>query len=115
MRINKYVVAVIMTEVCCLETNGSAGSGSVERGITERTKELVTEWLTLDQVRTPRVCVCLWLHACFIYAVIWCQSATSRAVIQRLADEENEGELNCRLGSRMAFGTAGTYKTVTVL
>ena len=35
------------------------------------------------------------------------QDPVTRAVIERLLGEENEGELNCRLGSRMAFGTAG--------
>ena len=35
------------------------------------------------------------------------QNPKTRAAIERLAQEENEPELNCRLASRMAFGTAG--------
>ncbi len=55
------------TELCCLEVNGAGGS--VEKGLTEHTKKLVAEWLSLDQVavallvsqpcpRTCMTCVC---------------------------------------------------------
>jgi len=37
------------------------------------------------------------------------QNDSTLSEIQRLADEGNEEELIARLGSRMAFGTAGTY------
>ena len=37
-----------MTEVCCLDYNGV---NHESKGLTERTKELVQEWLGLDRVR----------------------------------------------------------------
>ena len=37
------------------------------------------------------------------------QNPSTLSEIQRLADEGNEEELVALLGSRMAFGTAGTY------
>ncbi len=88
-----------MEEVSCLMENG--GDQSMERGLTERTKELVEEWLRLDKVTCARLVAIDNL----VFAPL--QDPITRAVIERMYGEENEGELNCRLGSRMAFGTAG--------
>ena len=70
----------------------------------QHTDHLHSEILFFPVVSSPML---TFVAYCFSLPLL--QNTSTLSEIQRLVDEGNEEELIARLGSRMAFGTAGTY------